>query len=281
MVHDTTPGGAKIAVAVPKNWNHKVLLLAHGHRPEGTGLIDNLEVESYFLSELLQSGWIVGMSSYRRDGIIVRDAIEDMNELREYIVKNVGTPLLTLLEGRSMGGCIATHVAEKYGHLYDGVVAIGAALIAKDPQNPLEFQHTPEIPVLYLTNQSELSYIQNYIDNTKALIAELKTKPKETKKEENSSNKKSDENSSNDNSKKSNVKEIDPDHIVVPALWEVWREGHNHVSQEERLAALKSLEEWIKHKTFITVRKQNVLIEGAPKGKRPQFNKNGSCVVHV
>lgn len=52
-----------------------------------------------------------------------------------------------------------------------------------------------------------------------------------------------------ENIKKNVDRELD---IFLPALWEVWREGHNQVSQEERLAAWKSLKNWVEHGTFIT-----------------------------
>jgi pimeloyl-ACP methyl ester carboxylesterase len=60
----------------------------------------------------------VAMTSYRRNGRVVRDGMEDVNQLRDYIEKNYGRPNLCLLEGRSMGGCIVTLLAENYPHLY-------------------------------------------------------------------------------------------------------------------------------------------------------------------
>ncbi len=73
----------------------------------------------------------------------------------------MGIPDRVILEGRSMGGCIATHLAEQEnaGKLYDGVLAIGAALLAEDLDPAvvasLPWTHQPNIPVLYLTNESE------------------------------------------------------------------------------------------------------------------------------
>lgn len=56
---------------------------------------------------------------------------------------------------RSMGGAIVTHIAEQENvqSMYQGVLAIGAALYAKDANNPLSFNYNPQIPILYLTNQ--------------------------------------------------------------------------------------------------------------------------------
>lgn len=83
--------------------------------------------------------------------------------------------------------------------------------------------------------------------------------------------------------------------IILPALWEVWREGHNTVSQSERLAAWKSLINWVQHGTFITgpkplaitsqlnsatVRTQNVFIQGESKAPKPII-QNGAATCQV
>jgi len=48
--------------------------------------------------------------------------------------------------------------------------------------------------------------------------------------------------------------------MILPALWEVWREGHNLVSQDERVVAMNCLIDWANHSTFITGRKKNIFI---------------------
>ena len=61
---------------------------------------------------------------------------------------------------------------------------------------------------------------------------------------------------------------------VPPAVWEVWREGHNLVSSDERRAALEGMLAWIKHGTFITARAMNVFLPHDPRARlrntRPQ-----------
>lgn len=107
VVSAQTPSGAKIAVAVPRAWNHKCVLLAHGYRNEiQTELINDLAITEQCLAEMLRDNWMVAMSSYRRNGRVVRDAMADMVELREHIVQNHGHLNLCLLEGRSMGGAV-------------------------------------------------------------------------------------------------------------------------------------------------------------------------------
>jgi len=60
----------------------------------------------------MKQGWIVAMTSYRREGLIVADAMKDVNNLRNFICNEQGYPYWVLLEGRSMGGAIVTYIAE-------------------------------------------------------------------------------------------------------------------------------------------------------------------------
>lgn len=76
-------------------------------RPEGTGLQADLELaNNVAFSRLISEGWIVAMTSYRREGLIVCDAMKDVNNLRNFICNEYGFPYMCILEGRSMGGCV-------------------------------------------------------------------------------------------------------------------------------------------------------------------------------
>jgi pimeloyl-ACP methyl ester carboxylesterase len=97
------------------------------------------------------------MSSYRREGQIVRDALEDVHHLRIKAIEVLGgsQPELVIVEGGSMGGFIATLLAENFPHLYSGCVAIGAALLLKENiPNPPKLSYNPQIPIIFLTNTS-------------------------------------------------------------------------------------------------------------------------------
>lgn len=74
----------------------------------------------------------------------------------------IGFPLHTFVDGRSMGGYISTVLAEMpcVRTHYTGVMAIGAALI----NAAVPLRNRPGIPILYLTNVSEIGPIQAYID---------------------------------------------------------------------------------------------------------------------
>ena len=63
-----------------------------------------------------------------------------------------------------MGGTIVTHLAERRPDLFNGAIAIGAALQAEDPEDPLILTHEPKIPILFLSNRSEISGPRSYVE---------------------------------------------------------------------------------------------------------------------
>ena len=62
---------------------------------------------------LLDEGWLVATTSYRRNGPIVADAMADLDALRAHIAATLGEPQRVLLAGDSMGGLIVTLMAER------------------------------------------------------------------------------------------------------------------------------------------------------------------------
>ncbi|HYC69702.1 MAG TPA: alpha/beta hydrolase [Opitutaceae bacterium] len=157
-------GGALYAVAVPEQWNGRLLLIAHGFRPLDQPLHAELHEAKPPHATLLADGWIVALTSYRRNGMILRDAIEDLGALREHIVVRHGAPTYTYLMGESMGGAIVTLIAEHFPDHYAGAIAIGAALDAREPPPTVGITLQPKLPVLYLTNRSELAGPARYVE---------------------------------------------------------------------------------------------------------------------
>eukprot|EP01080_Neovahlkampfia_damariscottae_P008319 gene8319-143_t len=227
--------GAKVRIAIPRIWNKGLLIHCHGHRREGIPLMADLNIEEESFSKFLNEGWIVSMTSYRREGVIVKDACFDVNNLRQYVSTKFGEPEVTLLEGRSMGGCIATHLAERFPFLYQGAVAIGAALGTNDKKDYYSFQYNPQFPIIFLTNLSETGAIENYIEK---------------------------------------CDKQNEDHIVLPALWTISREGHNLVTEDERYNAINHLAYWIKFQTFITCRFIDQTIHKSNPKKQTNFHQD-------
>jgi pimeloyl-ACP methyl ester carboxylesterase len=155
--------GAKFVIARPVHWNGTVLLLAHGFRDEKAPLVADLNPEHLACRTLLDEGWVVAATSYRRNGMIIRDAITDLENLRAHIGATCGEPRQVILEGDSMGGAIVTLIAEQFPGHYKGAVAVGAALQARDTANPLAFNLQPQIPLVFLAGQSELDGPRKYV----------------------------------------------------------------------------------------------------------------------
>ncbi|MBL4575783.1 MAG: SAM-dependent chlorinase/fluorinase [Opitutaceae bacterium] len=158
--------GVSYEIALPEKWNGNLLLLAHGYIASEKPLSASFDSTEATLAQLLEDGWMIAATAYRRNGLIIREAIEDLNNLRDHIEKNYGNPFLVILEGRSMGGLIVTLIAENEPDRFQGALAIGAALQLQDPLYPVAKTHQPKTPLLFLSNQSEMEGPASYIQKT-------------------------------------------------------------------------------------------------------------------
>jgi pimeloyl-ACP methyl ester carboxylesterase len=155
--------GARFAIARAASWNGYLLLIAHGYRDQSAPLVADLNPRQLAHQTLLAEGWMIAKTSYRRNGLVIRDAIADLENLRAYIAKTYGEPQLAILEGDSMGGAVVTLMAEQFHDHFQGAVAVGAALQAREPGGSLAFNLQPQIPLVFLTNQSELDGPRHYL----------------------------------------------------------------------------------------------------------------------
>jgi hypothetical protein len=202
--------GAKFAIARPVYWNARVLLLAHGYRAEDRPLVADLFPEHLAYRTLIEEGWIVAKTSYRRNGTIVADAVADLDGLRGYIAQKMGLIDRVLIEGESMGGLIGTIIAERQPEdppLYAGIVGIGAALDVKENGATIGLSLQPKIPILFLTNQSELGGPRAYFSAAASRVGGE----------------------------------------LTPMVFRVSRDGHVNVNQRERLAAIRAMNLWLDH----------------------------------
>lgn len=206
-------GGAKFTLARTRIWNQRVLLLAHGYRAEDRPLVADLHPDHLAYRALLDEGWIVAKTSYRRNGIIVADAIADLDALRAHIADKFGPPDRVLVEGESMGGLVATLISEREPIRDDrgrphfaGAIAIGPALTLQETTGSATTSLVPRIPLLFLVNQSEIAAPRAYVTARQA--------PRN-------------------------------DPTLRPILFTIARDGHVNVNQRERLAALRALNDWL------------------------------------
>ena len=80
--------GAKFTIAAPEKWNGRLLLLAHGFRPDAAPLLADLDTDDAQFAALLREGWIIASTSYRRNGLIIRDAIVDYLAVRDELLSD-------------------------------------------------------------------------------------------------------------------------------------------------------------------------------------------------
>lgn len=105
---------------------------------------------------------MVAASSYRRNGLVVNDAAEDVLILHSTLVRKYGKPKRTLLMGESMGGAVSLRLIESLPERFHGAAILGAGLMSRDPDSHFAYSYEPESPVLFMSNQSEIDQALEY-----------------------------------------------------------------------------------------------------------------------
>lgn len=130
--------GAEYRVETPEHWNGTLILFSHGYIPEGApfppgvSLANRVETEQW----LLEHGYALAGSDFTgRVGLVVQDALDDNLALLDWFDANVGRPRHTIASGFSMGGGIATTLAERNPRRIDGVLAISGQQDAQGTLN--------------------------------------------------------------------------------------------------------------------------------------------------
>src|SRR5205807_2214475 len=148
--------GAFFLIAVPANYNHRLLLWNHGYSLAPPGKL-GAEDLSPLGPLLLQLGFAVAASSYRPDvvglgGWAVADAAEDTENLRQQFIRIFGQPDLTIVVGASEGGLITAEIAERFakdahGNLnYQGVLPPAATRTPQQRRNLANILGVAKIP---------------------------------------------------------------------------------------------------------------------------------------
>lgn len=126
--------GAWYVIAMPAEWNHRLIVHAHGGPRTGDpGATDSLEDLLRF-SVMVREGYAWIGSTYRRGGYGVRMAAEDTDNSRKVFWSQFGRPERTILHGQSWGGNVAAKAAELYAldvdgsRNYDGVLITNGVL---------------------------------------------------------------------------------------------------------------------------------------------------------
>lgn len=160
-----TPGGADCVAATPIHPNGKLLLIAHGFIPAARPLNASLRLDDpVYRRRLIDAGWTVAATSYRRNGMILADGAADVEALRQEIARRHGPFSTVLIEGTSMGGYIAASLAENPPDpSYRGALALGAALKIEAPEDAARpLTGKPKFPLLFLSTQDEIAGPADY-----------------------------------------------------------------------------------------------------------------------
>jgi pimeloyl-ACP methyl ester carboxylesterase len=156
--------GAKFALAAAENWNGSVLIYCHGLRAESEPLAAELLPLRSAQRKMLEHGWLIAATSYRRNGLVVADGLRDVIALRDEIARRFGAPRRVLLHGESMGATIATLLMERESEKFSGALAVGAALSLDENGIAVEFTARPGGPILFLSNRNEADRARHYVD---------------------------------------------------------------------------------------------------------------------
>ena len=183
------------------------ILFAHGYRRPDAPRTAPLRMKLY--RPLLAEGWMVASTAYRRNGLIVRDAVEDLDNLRDHIARKHGEPQRVIVQGHSMGGLIGALLAESSDAPYDGVLAVGAALELREDRNPMVPSCRTLVPLLFLSNRDEIDGPRNYLSCAARALNRWEAE--------------------------------------LPILWAVDRDGHVNVTDGEIRRALEALMDWIEN----------------------------------
>jgi pimeloyl-ACP methyl ester carboxylesterase len=125
-VYEGTISGAAYRAEVPHEWNGTLVLWSHaayrfGFSPPQTELTNQPITKRW----LLDHGYAVAASRYQPvSGWVVKQGLDDQIALLDWFDRTVGKPRHTVAEGASMGGLVATLLAERNPGRFDGVVAL-------------------------------------------------------------------------------------------------------------------------------------------------------------
>lgn len=112
--------GAWLLVAMPRAWNRRLIVHAHGGPRLGAPEAGDSAEDLDRFAVMVRSGYAWIGSTYRRGGYGVRMAAADVDVSRRVFWSRWGRPERTLLHGQSWGGNVVAKAAELYALDLDG-----------------------------------------------------------------------------------------------------------------------------------------------------------------
>ncbi|MBA4136515.1 MAG: hypothetical protein C0518_04275 [Opitutus sp.] len=160
----TLPSGVTYLALKPTNWDrHRLLLYAPAQRAEAQSADAPLDYAQPLVRTLLSEGWLVATAAYRRSGVVLKDSMEDLEQLRAQLAATHGQPDRVYVLGESLGAAIAVRMMENYPDDYAGALAVGGAFDLQEPAPTIGVAFSPQRPLLLLPNRSESDAPNAYV----------------------------------------------------------------------------------------------------------------------
>jgi len=119
--------GALYKICVPDVWNRELVLYAHGYVSASDPIaLPDLSIDDTTSMEKVfnDMGYAFATTSYSKNGLAVKEGIEDLADLVDIFKNNFGRATHVYLVGASEGGLITNLSIEKNFFLYDGGLSI-------------------------------------------------------------------------------------------------------------------------------------------------------------
>lgn len=112
-------GGAVFQIEMPRNWNHQLVVYAHGSHEGAQLTAERPQLRRY----LIQKGYAWAASSYSTNDFLPGTAADESAAIWDRFVSQYGRPEHSYIVGTSLGGGAAAISAERYSDRYDGALA--------------------------------------------------------------------------------------------------------------------------------------------------------------
>jgi pimeloyl-ACP methyl ester carboxylesterase len=151
-------------------------LYAHGYEEIGEEVEEYSREVDEFMEIFTSLGFAFAASAYKRQGLVIKDGIEDTEALRSYFELRYGKPNICIITGHSMGGIISLAMIEKYPAEYDGALPLCGWLspVFSLIKNGLDMLATYDY--LFGKNDGEIVIGSDYID-AESIQENLSRKP--------------------------------------------------------------------------------------------------------
>jgi pimeloyl-ACP methyl ester carboxylesterase len=125
-VHTGVEQGAAYRIEVPRRWNGRLVVFAHGYRGNGTVLfVSNPQLREHYLDR----GYAWAASSYQLNGYQVGQGVRDSHALISLFRRVTGRPAQSvLMTGESMGGHITAVAIERFPRSFAGAMPVCGVL---------------------------------------------------------------------------------------------------------------------------------------------------------